>query len=273
MAWTTERKRDAAIEAPLHVPLRRPDSRIVERPGWYQIVTPSAPGTLLNEVVLSRVEPDEAERAIDEVVATHREIGHPVKWCVGPWTKPEDFGERLQRRGFSSWDVRGMAVDTAHVIRSPEAVAVAEVTEQSLDDYVAASMRGWSIGPDQFAAELDVHRTALRSRPRTAHFFAATIGDHIVGTTGLFTKGDHAYLVGAQVMAPFRGRGIYRALVAARLAFLAREDIAVAVTHAREATSAPILERLGFETVFRSKCFLLDATATRQGADVPVLGP
>lgn len=258
MSWTTEQKRDAAIRAPLDSPMLRADSRVITRAGWAQIVTPSAPGTLLNEVIYSQLDTDEAERVIDEVVAMYRANGHPVKWCVGPWTRPSDFGDRLAKRGFSSWDVRGMAIDTGHIVQASEDVAVVEITEENVRDYMATSTRGWSIAPEQMDAELEVHLAALRARPRAAHFFAASIEGAFVGTTAVFLKGDHAYLVGAQVLAPARGRGIYRALVAARLAFLARRGITLAVTQAREATSAPILEHLGFETVFRSKCFLLE---------------
>jgi GNAT superfamily N-acetyltransferase len=260
MTWTAERKREAAAKAPFDLPMLRPDSRVIKRPGWYQIITPSAPGALLNEVVLSQVDAAEAERTIDEVIAMYQADGHPVKWCVGPWTKPEDFGDRLARRGFSSWDVRGMAIDTSHHVAAPETIAVEEVREESLDRFVTVSMRGWSFAAEQSKAEIETHMTALRANPRIAHFFAAVVNGETVGTSGLFIKGDHAYLVAAQVLPEFRGRGVYRALVAARLEFLARMGITLAVTHAREATSAPILEHLGFETVFRSKCYLLTPT-------------
>src|SRR5262249_53893738 len=72
--------REAAIVAPLGPRLHRRDTRVIERPGWYQLVTPSAPGTTLNEVILSDVSAKDAEQAIDEVIATYRATGHPVKW-------------------------------------------------------------------------------------------------------------------------------------------------------------------------------------------------
>jgi hypothetical protein len=45
-----------------------------------------------------------------------------------------------------------------------------------------------------------------------------------------------------------------------RLAYLASRGIAIATTHAREATSAPILERLGFRTAFRYTVHRFDPT-------------
>lgn len=259
MYWSTAQKRAAAIAAPLTRAMLRADSRVIERTGWYQVVTPSSPGTLRNEVVHSQVEPGEADAVIDEVIATYAADRHPVKWCVGPWTRPEDFGDALTRRGFSSWDVRAMAASTSLALDRAGDVEVVEVSGRELEPFVSATLRGWSLPDDQLAAELEVHRAALEEVPRVAHFFAARIAGEIVGTAALFDRGDHAYLVGTQVFESFRGRGIYGALVAARLGFLARRGITLAVTHAREATSAPALERLGFETLFRYRCYLLEA--------------
>jgi GNAT superfamily N-acetyltransferase len=235
----------------------RPDTQVIERAGWFQLVTPSAPGPQRNEVILSQVEPDDADRVIEEVIAMYQSDGHPVKWCVGLWTRPADFGERLTRRGFTSWEVRGMVSETSRPIPYTDHIVVEEVTEDSLEPYLTAMLHGWSLPPEQVTPERETHLTALHASPREAHFFAARMGDETVGTTGLLLRGDYAYLVGAQVFPSFRGRGIYRALVGARLTFLAQRGVSLAVTHAREATSAPMLEHLGFETVFRSKCYLL----------------
>lgn len=57
--------------------------------------------------------------------------------------------------------------------------------------------------------------------------------------------------MGGVVLPSYRGRGLYRALVHARLAHARARGIAIATSHAREATSAPILEAIGFETVCR----------------------
>jgi hypothetical protein len=121
----------------------------------------------MNELVFSAVDPEDAERVIDEVVAACRAEGRPVEWCVGPWTRLEDFGDRLARRGFTSWGVRGMGRDTGALAGPP---------------------------------------------PR-----------------------------GTEVAEVLRARGC-----------------GCAVTQAREATSAPILERLGFETLFTSRCYVLE---------------
>jgi len=257
-SWSLEQKREACLRAPMGGELVRSDTRIIARPGWYQVVTPSAPGSVLNEIVLSQLEASEAEQAIDEAIALYRQTGHPTKWCVGSWTRPEDFGERLARRGFSSWDVRGMGCDTAVAGTAPRRVTVGEVAEQGLDSYVAVEQQGWSLPFEDAQSQRAVYLAALRAHPRTVHLFAARLEGAVVGTAGLALRDGYAYLLGAQVLEAARGMGAYRALVAARLVFLRQRGIGYAVTQAREATSAPILEHLGFETLFRSRIYVLD---------------
>jgi GNAT superfamily N-acetyltransferase len=116
---------------------------------------------------------------------------------------------------------------------------------------------------DQRAAERESHLRLLRSSPRRGHLFVGCVGSSVIGTAALTLCDDYAYLLATQVLEPFRGRGAYRALVAARLTFLAARGITLAVTHARAATSAPILAHLGFETVFHSRCYRLPLDQAR----------
>jgi len=249
MSWAHERKLRAAVEAPLGPSAAPADARVIARDGWFQRVAPSAPGSWHNEVLLSRVDAEDAERVIDDVVATYRALRKPTKWCTGPWTEPGDFGQRLSRRGFSSWETRGMGIATDADVHAPAATVRRVETEADLDAYVATSALAWA------SPASPVQRDAyLRALGRELVPFVADG----LGAGAILLRDDYGYLVGTAVAEHARGRGVYRALVAARLAFLRARGIAYAVTHAREATSAPILERLGFETLFRGRCYLLD---------------
>jgi GNAT superfamily N-acetyltransferase len=256
MEWTDDRKRDAAIQAPLAAGYVHPDTQVVEKPGWFQVITPSAQG-FLNEIAYSVVEPEDAERVIDDSIATYRALRKPVKWSVGPWTRPADFVERLRRRGFFGWDVRGMGIATAASIAAPSAIEIVEVDASTVDHYVELTLRGWSAPMDQIETVRQAHLASLRHEPRTMHFFGAILNGQWVGTASLMVRGTYGYLYLTQVLEQARGKGAYRALVAARLAALRARGIEYAVTQAREATSAPILEHFGFETLFRSSCWML----------------
>ena len=273
--WTPEQKLHAAMRAPNGREIRRDDTVFVERPGWLQLITPSMPrgSGYLNEITWSAVPDADADRVIEEAIATYHQSGHPVKWCVGPWTKPDDFGARLERRGFQSWNVMGLGIATSATLPASPGVVVREITAQDLTAYTDCSLRGWGMDLDQAPLEIHSHGRAIAQEPRTAHFFVAETGGEIVGTAGIFVRPAmpespaFGYLVGTQVREQARGRGAYRALVAARLALLASRSVDYAVTHARAETSAPILERLGFETLFESRCYVLsppDTGATRK---------
>jgi RimJ/RimL family protein N-acetyltransferase len=259
MSWTSEARQTAALHAVLGAHLPHPDLTVIERPGWYQVITPTSGRVANNEVILSALSSDDVERVIDETIATYRAHGTAFKWCVGPWSSPPDLGDRLARRGFRSWGVRGMVCEPAtFAIAAPPDVTTERVTDASLAAYVEAVMRGWDVPAGDAEAMLDGSRQQLRRG--LAEMFTARSGGEIIGTAGFVRKPDgSAYLVGGHVFEAHRGRGAYRALLEARLARLRALGIGLATTHARDQSSAPILERLGFETVFRYRAYQLDA--------------
>ena len=257
-----ERATRAVIEAPTRGGLLRRDTRVIARPGWYQVVTPSSKSAHLNEVVLSSVPEADAERVIDEAIATYHPLGIPVKWCVGPWTEPSDFGARLERRGFVSWEVRGMGCDAALPLAASREVQMHEVvTDADVDEYLGAMMQGWSVPADQHALFRQSIEDERRGESSAAHLWVARIGGRTAGTTGLLMRRDYGYFVGAQVLDWARGAGVYRALLRARLDRLLELGVDLAVTQARESTSAPMLAHLGFTTLLRSRCYLLEPSA------------
>ncbi len=244
------------MRAPMVRLFPAPDTTVIDRPGWHQVLTPST--STRNEVILSQVEEADADRVISETIATYRAHGRQTKWCVGYWTTPADFGERLLKHGFVTWDVRGMGCSASLAVEARGDVAVEEVTERNLDEYLAMWFHGWALPPKDEEIERQVHLAGLSASPRTGFLWIARMNGHAVGTAGLVLRGDYGYLLGTHVLEAARGRGAYRALVAARLAFLRSTKIEYAVTQAREKTSAPMLEHLGFETLFRAKCYLLE---------------
>lgn len=79
------------------VPL--PDTRVIERPGWMQLITPSLRTGGMNEVCLATLPPDEADAIIDRTLAEYREQGIRFRWTVGPDSSPADLVQRLRSRG------------------------------------------------------------------------------------------------------------------------------------------------------------------------------
>ena len=230
------------------------DTRIVDRDGWYQTITPSSGSTQGNEVIYSRLDEATAEAAVRDTIRDYAAHGVPFRWCVGPPTEPASFGALLERYGFTWQAGRGMAVDPATWTQGPARWEIEIVTRANVAAYVVAFATGWEIELDVAARCDDVVRALDTGR---FHFVMARVDGVIAGTAGYVVKPSRAYLIGGNVLAPYRGRGVYRALIDHRLERILALGIPLAVTQAREATSAPILEALGFETVYRSRMYLL----------------
>lgn len=253
---TSEKKYQALFEAPMHWPLLRPETQIIVRPGWYQVITPTSKSASDNEIYVSEVE-GEVAAIVAQVTDQYRAHGSKFKWCVGPWTKPTSMNQILESLASASWDVVGMACETNLDLGIPIVKNVEEVTPTNLSAYLEAFAAGWDVAiPDVEAAKQQIERSfLLPSQP--VRFYVAFSGATPVGTASYTIKKDYAYLAGGNVLPAFRGKNIYKGLIAARLNDLAARGIRLAVTHARKKTSAPILNKLGFESVFTYKIYEL----------------
>lgn len=241
--------------APVGSALLSRDTQIVERDDWYQVITPSSGSTQGNEVVYSRIGVDDANAVVHRTIDQYAAHNLPFKWCVGPLTGPEGFGQTLERFGFVGWPTVGMALDPADWRRSPhEGISVEAVTEATLPEYYACFVRGWELAAPDPASWIEDHVRALATG--RFHFFLARIDGEPVGTAGFIVKPRCAYLVGGNVLSPHRGRGVYRALLDERLRRVRELGVPLAVTQARAATSAPILEKLGFEALYQSYMYI-----------------
>lgn len=233
------------LHAPIGSTLVFADTRVVDREGWYQTITPSTRSAIANEVLVTRVADAEIEDVVERTCAEYAAAGVPFKWFVGPETRPADLGARLEARGFRGVRVRGMAIEPrASSITAPDDVTVELVTTATREEHDACFAEGWGVASPAHAIADERFES-----------FLARIDGAAVGTCGSVRKERCVYLVGGNVLPAFRRRGVYRAMLAARLA---RATAPLAVTHAREESSAPILEALGFESMFSATVYRND---------------
>jgi GNAT superfamily N-acetyltransferase len=226
-----------------------PDLRLIERPGWMQILTPSIKTGALNEVLFSALDARDADAIIDATIAEYRALGLKFRWSVGPGSAPADLGERLARRGLiASWG-RGMARPTTPPSDTGDpAIEIAEVDATTLGAFSDVAARGWEMDRTQIA---ELNAQILAAPERRQHMFLAYRHGEPVASASYVAFPRSAYLIGGVVLPLHRGHGLYRALVVARLAHARARGLELATSHARESSSAPILERMGFATVCR----------------------
>lgn len=228
------------------------DTEILASGDWNQIRSPSFPVLSRNEIVLARRAGD-AEAIIDQALRDY--AGGPLKWCVSPFCQPLDLGERLLRRGFDSWEARLMHSKTERTIEA-SLEQIEDVGAETLTDYCDCFCEGWSI-PEEYQSRV-ISDLKWSFETGRFHYFLGRCNGQPVATAGFVLINGVAYLMGAQVLGSARGQGLYRGLIKARLEALARMGVEQACTQAREASSAPILEKLGFETAFRFHCYAKD---------------
>lgn len=220
-----------------------PGSEIIERPDWFQIITPSFRQGGLNEVSFAQID-DDIDATIDATIARYASLGLRFRWAVTPDSRPADLGERLARRGLTAEPSALMVAATADLhIDPPADITVSLVDAGNLETYVAINAAGWGVDPGPM---LDFHRHLLAHPGGINHCFLAEHDGRPVGAANYAALERSAYFMGAVVLPEHRGRGVYRALLAARLRHAAARGLPLVTTQARLTTSAPILAALGF---------------------------
>lgn len=257
--WTAAALLDEVLGPPCRAYLPLPDLRVIERPGWLQLITPSFKQGSMNGVSLSRLEPGEADAVIDTTIEQYRQLGLPFRWDVAPHSTPSDLAERLARRGLTcSWTV-GVAALTSLPIDAPDAaIDVEAVGPARVEVFSDLAARGWACDREPFAA---LSRMAVAHPEYGQHLFLASYAGKPAAVAAYMAFAHSAYLVGGVVLPEFRGKGLYRALVAARLRDAAARGLSLATSHAMADTSAPLLLRMGFVEVCRFAVFRGGAAA------------
>ncbi|GAA4906847.1 GNAT family N-acetyltransferase [Stackebrandtia albiflava] len=193
---------------------------------------------------------------LDSFIAAQRDhyaaIGASVEWKYHSYDLPEDLPERLTAAGFVAEQPEtlalGEAADLAIAPRTPEGATLREISAPAdlervrlLEEAVWNTDHGWL--PEALAAEIS-------SDTDPVVVIAAEHGEDLVCAAWIrFHNGtEFAGLWGGSTMPEWRGRGVYRAVVARRAQLaLARGFGMLQVDSSPD--SAPILERLGMVPV------------------------
>jgi GNAT superfamily N-acetyltransferase len=201
-----------------------------------------------NGVLWSDLDETNADAAIAEQIAYFTALGHDFEWKLYGHDLPTDLGQRLTAAGFTP--------------EPQETLMVGEITERILDAQLPDGIRLLP-ATDRAGIDLvaDVHEKAfgtdssrLRARlldqlaadPDTVVAVVALAGDEPVSAARmeLVAGTRFAGLWGGGTVETWRGRGIYRALVAHRARIAADRGYRYLQVDASD-QSRPILERLG----------------------------
>lgn len=257
-----DRAREIAETLNVYMP-QRPGTEVIDTPRYAAIVAPGE-GPYLNVVQRLRLRPEEVAPVVAELRGRFAAAGCPgVTWEVGASATPGDLVERLIGLGMVPEPreplVTGMVL--ARPLPSPSTGVVARRVT-TLDEFRIASAilhRAFGGEGDEDPAAVDAAFLRHTAAPHLARYLA-WLGDAPVAAADALFVDAGVVMNGSATLPEARGRGAYRALIAARWEEGARRGTPVLITQAG-AMSRPILVRLGFEEVVEIRV-LLDAPAS-----------
>lgn len=121
---------------------------------------------------------------------------------------------------------------------------------------LAAEVFGGAV-TDRAVLEATFPGEAAKVRSGGGGAVVAYLDGRPVGSGGLTIAGSDARLWGGVVLPEARGRGVYRAVLAARLAYGRAAGADLAIVKGRVQTSGPILRRAGFAAFGQERSWLL----------------
>ena len=207
--------------------------------------------------------------ALDRLIARQREFfrarGQSVEWKVRAHDLPADLPRRLVAAGFQpeapAAVLLGFAGEVAAEPVLPGGVALRRISAAGdLRRIADQQTEVWGFDCSWVAADLAGY---LSADPDGITVLAAEAGDRFVCTAwSIYSPGtDFVALLGGTTLPAWRGRGLYRAMLAARAREAAARGFRLLHVDASP-YSAPILRRCGFHDITTSRHYQWTAPAS-----------
>lgn len=202
-----------------------------------------------NGVVRSGLDSATADAAIAEQVRYFTDLGRDFEWKLYSYDRPDDLGARLRAVGFTPEPEETLMVaeirDLPTDVELPDGIRLEPVTDAAGVDLLA-DVHEQAFGTS--GARLREQLLAQLARtPDTIGMTVALAGEQPVcgARMELHPGTDFASLWGGGTLPAWRGRGIYRALIAHRARIAAASGYRFLQVDA-SSQSRSILRRLGF---------------------------
>ena len=248
---------DAQLRA--HVPARLPPGALVERDGPLTRTLGFGPQGWVEYRDLGEPSVEELDRLIRAQIDRFAERGESFEWKFHTHDRPEFLAERLEAAGFVAEPLETVVIaETAALVADggvPDGVVLREVVDRAdLERISAMETAVWGTDESWHAEVLGEERAL---DPDGISIFVAEAGVVVVSAGWVRFPGgtDFATLWGGATLPEWRGRGIYKALVLRRARLAAERGRRYLEVDASD-DSRPILERLGFRAVTRTRPYV-----------------
>jgi GNAT superfamily N-acetyltransferase len=231
-----------------------PPARKIVRPSFTLALSPTPTHAAVSRVRTTVDGLDETIAEVRAILREHEYVG--CSWYLGPSCRPDGMKERLVERGFVPATrppfepLYTVLALTKPPPPRPVQPGVEARVVRGFDEYVGAlraGLEGINEAPEDIARWVDAAPSFWSHSNGVAKQTHVAFVDGKIAGLGFFAPGPAAVLLGGSaVLPPFRGRGVYRALVASRWEEAVKMGRPALTVHAG-AMSRPILERCGFE--------------------------
>ncbi|WP_226655632.1 GNAT family N-acetyltransferase [Pseudalkalibacillus hwajinpoensis] len=185
---------------------------------------------------------------VKEVIAYFK--GSPFSWWVRSSSNSSELESELKTLGFQHEDTYvGLAkILTEEEIPSIDFSFREVTTEEDVEAHVQVAAEIWGYDSETKQAAVYERASYLKCLDRRGGYTLVLDNNKPVGYSNYrYSKdGKAIYLSGAAVLPEYRGKGIYRSLLADRLIEARKRGCELAVTQARVGMSEPILRKSGF---------------------------
>ncbi len=211
-----------------------------------------------NFVLFSRFADEQAEAIIDDQIAYFQARRSPFEWKVYEHDSPPDLRARLVVQGFKPGDrdvvmVLNVREAQERLLRPPH-VEVRRLTDVAQLPQLTRLL-GKVYGVD-FGYLERLLGDDLQQRPYYSSIYTASVGGSLAGVGWIQfpARSQFASLWGGTVLPEYRSRGLYRALLAARLQEAIRRGYGLLTIEAPRSCRG-LAEKFGFELLtFAHSC-------------------
>lgn len=195
---------------------------------------------------------DQAQEAVQREAAHFGALGQQVEWKVFSHDRPASLTTHLAAAGFAPDETETFLAfdldDAGLVVEDLPGIEVRRATDETgLRDYVVANSTAFGRSDHPYQ-QVEVLLPRLHDGSLSIYVAYADDNPICAGRLELLADRPFAGLYGGGTDPAWRGRGVYRAVVAARAAEARSRGVRYLTVDALE-TSRPILERLGFQAL------------------------
>ena len=203
-------------------------------------------------IIFTTLSAENADAIIEQQIEHYQRLGKSCEWKLYAHDTPADLRSRLETHGFRIGICEAVMVfdlnDAAAWIEQSDASSVARIDRlEQIADY--KHVAGEVFGKDHEFVAHELAEALAKGSTETRGYIGYVDGQPAsIGRMYTHPQSAFAGLYGGGTLERFRGRGLYRTLVAAR----ARDALASGAKYLLVdalPTSRPILQRMGFEKV------------------------